>query len=278
MEEMDLRWKIAMLTIGARKVLKKTRRNLTFNGNETIGFDKSNVECYNYHKRGHFAREYRALKNQDNNHKESSRRSVPVKTTNSTVLISCDGLEAVNTACYVRNKVLVVKPHNKTAYELSHGKTPTLSFLRPFGCPVTILNTLDHIGKFDGKADEGFFVRYSLNSKAFIVFNSRTTIVKENLHIRFNESTPNVIGSRPDWLYNIDALTRTMNCEPIVADPKSSHDDGFKPSSDDGKKVDEDPSKKCKCIDQEKEDNVYSTKNVNTVSSTVNAAGTNEDN
>ncbi|GJR98127.1 ribonuclease H-like domain-containing protein [Tanacetum coccineum] len=172
--------------------------------------------------------------------------------------------EAVNTACYVQNRVLVVKPHNKTPYELFHGRTPTLSFMRPFGYPVTILNTIDHLGKFDGKADEGFFVGYSLNSKAFRVFNSRTRIVEENLHIRFSESTPNVVGSRPDWLFDIDALTRTMNYEPI-----SSHDDGSKPSSDDGKKVDEDPRKDSECKDQEKEDNVNST-------NTVNAAGTNE--
>ncbi|GKE38549.1 putative ribonuclease H-like domain-containing protein, partial [Tanacetum coccineum] len=57
--------------------------------------------------------------------------------------------EAVNTACYLQNRVLVVKPHNKTSYELFHGRTPTLSFMRPFGCPVTILNTIDHLGKFD---------------------------------------------------------------------------------------------------------------------------------
>ncbi|GJY86879.1 ribonuclease H-like domain-containing protein [Tanacetum coccineum] len=104
--------------------------------------------------------------------------------------------EAVNTACYVQNRVLVVKPHNKTPYELFHGRTPTLSFMRPFGCHVTILNTIDHLGKFDGKADEGFFVGYSLNSKAFRVFNSRTRIVEENLHIRFSESTPNVVGTQ----------------------------------------------------------------------------------
>ncbi|GKD47484.1 ribonuclease H-like domain-containing protein, partial [Tanacetum coccineum] len=73
--------------------------------------------------------------------------------------------KAVNTACYVQNRVLVVKPHNKTLYERFHDRTPTLSFMRPFGCPVTILNTIDHLGKFDGKADEGFFVGYSLNSK-----------------------------------------------------------------------------------------------------------------
>nr|GEU35743.1 ribonuclease H-like domain-containing protein [Tanacetum cinerariifolium] len=167
--------------------------------------------------------------------------------------------EAVNTACYVQNRVLVVKPHNKTPYEHFHGRTPTLSFMRSFGCPVTILNTIDHLEKFNGKANEGFFVGYSLNSKDFRVFNSRTRIVEENLHIRFSENTPNAVGSRPDWLFDIDALTRTMNYEPIVAGtqsngfastkasdnayPKSSNDDGSKPSSDDGKNVDEDPRK-----------------------------------
>nr|GEW40705.1 hypothetical protein [Tanacetum cinerariifolium] len=59
--------------------------------------------------------------------------------------------EAFNTACYVQNRVLVTKPHNKTPYELLHGRTPSICFMRPFGCPVTILNTLDPLGKFQGK-------------------------------------------------------------------------------------------------------------------------------
>ncbi|GKD29882.1 putative ribonuclease H-like domain-containing protein [Tanacetum coccineum] len=78
--------------------------------------------------------------------------------------------EALSTACLcIRNRVLVVKPHNKTPYELSRGFKPALSFMKPFGCHVTILNTLDSLGKFDGKSDEGFFVGYSLSSKAFRV-------------------------------------------------------------------------------------------------------------
>nr|GEU40394.1 retrotransposon protein, putative, unclassified [Tanacetum cinerariifolium] len=75
--------------------------------------------------------------------------------------------EAVNTACYVQNRVLVTKPHKKTPYELLIGRSPNLDFMTYFGCPVTILNTLDHLGKFKGKADEGFLVRYFVNSKAF---------------------------------------------------------------------------------------------------------------
>nr|GEV25542.1 hypothetical protein [Tanacetum cinerariifolium] len=79
LEEMDLRWQMAMLTMRARRFLKK-KRKLSVNGNETISFDKSNVECYNCYKRRHFAWECRALRNQDNKHKESTRRSVPVET------------------------------------------------------------------------------------------------------------------------------------------------------------------------------------------------------
>ncbi|GJS51181.1 uncharacterized mitochondrial protein-like protein [Tanacetum coccineum] len=68
------------------------RRKLTVNGNETIGFDKSKVECYNCHKRRHFARECIAPRNQDNKNNESSRRSVHVEISTSIALVSCDGL------------------------------------------------------------------------------------------------------------------------------------------------------------------------------------------
>ncbi|GKA91342.1 putative ribonuclease H-like domain-containing protein [Tanacetum coccineum] len=200
--------------------------------------------------------------------------------------------EAINIACYVKNKVLIIKPHNKTPYELFLGRKPALSFMRPFGCPVTILNTIDHLGKFDRKADEGFFVGYSTNSKAFRVFNSRTRIVEENLHVQFSENTPNITGSGPNWLFDIDALTMSMNYKLIVTgnqsnDPpfssssKDSPDVGFKPSGEEEKKDVEDPgnkdsevlSTKEPRVNQEKDVNVNSTNNINIVSSPVNAAG-----
>ncbi|GKD83884.1 retrovirus-related pol polyprotein from transposon TNT 1-94, partial [Tanacetum coccineum] len=105
--------------------------------------------------------------------------------------------EAVNTACYVQNRVLVIMPHNKTPYEL--------------------------------------FLGYSTNSKAFRVFNSRTRIVEENLHVMFSEDTPNIAGSRPNWLFDIDALTKSMNYEPVVAGNQSNGSAGTKACDDTGK-------------------------------------------
>nr|GEU92959.1 hypothetical protein [Tanacetum cinerariifolium] len=170
--------------------------------------------------------------------------------------------EAVNTACYVQNKVLVVNPNYKTSYELFYGRIPTLSFMRLFGCHVAILSTIDHLGKFNGKADEGFFIGYSLNSKAFRVFNSRTRIVETHLHIRFSESTPHVVGTQPNGFIGTKASNNAGQARketklikdyillplwttdlPFSQYLKSSNDDGSKPSSDDGKKVVEDPRK-----------------------------------
>ncbi|GKF93619.1 retrovirus-related pol polyprotein from transposon TNT 1-94, partial [Tanacetum coccineum] len=104
--------------------------------------------------------------------------------------------------------------------------------MKPFGCPVTILNTIDHLGKFDGKADEGFFVRYSINSKVFRVFNNRTRIVEENLHVQFSENTPNIARSGPNWPFDIDALTKLMNYKPVVAGNQSNSNAGTKACDD----------------------------------------------
>nr|GFA44433.1 ribonuclease H-like domain-containing protein [Tanacetum cinerariifolium] len=72
--------------------------------------------------------------------------------------------KAVGTACYVLNRVSITNPHNKTPYELLSGKVPNIRHLKPFGCQVTILNTSDHLGKFEGKANDGFLVWYAAHS------------------------------------------------------------------------------------------------------------------
>nr|GEW09663.1 hypothetical protein [Tanacetum cinerariifolium] len=84
-----------MLTIRASRFLKNNEKKFSMNGNETIGFDKSKVECYNYHKRGHFAKECRAPRSQDTKHKESTRRTMTVETPASSALVSCDGLGGI---------------------------------------------------------------------------------------------------------------------------------------------------------------------------------------
>nr|GEU50003.1 putative ribonuclease H-like domain-containing protein [Tanacetum cinerariifolium] len=140
--------------------------------------------------------------------------------------------EAVNTACYVQNRVLVTKPHNKTPYELLHGRSPSIGFMKPFGCLVTILNTLDHLGKFQGKVDEGFLVGYSVCSKAFRVFNSKTRIVQETLHVIFLENKPNVTGGCPTWLFDIDSLSGTMNYYPVSVANQANSGAGFQDSFD----------------------------------------------
>ncbi|GJR38172.1 putative ribonuclease H-like domain-containing protein [Tanacetum coccineum] len=214
--------------------------------------------------------------------------------------------ETVNTACYIQNRVLVIKPHNKTPYELLHDKTPSLSFMRPFRCPVTILNILDHLGKFDGKADEGFFVGYSVNSKAFR-------------------------GVDKTRLFDIYTLTKFMNYKPVIAGNQSNGNAGTKenigagqirkktvldqeyillplwtsnPSLSKGPKNTKDyadkkdakvPEKESRVsskeddqddqdlrdeferlIHQEKDENVNSTNNINTVSLTINTASIND--
>nr|GEV40963.1 retrovirus-related Pol polyprotein from transposon TNT 1-94 [Tanacetum cinerariifolium] len=143
--------------------------------------------------------------------------------------------EAVDTACYVQNRILVTKPQNKTPYELLLGQTPSIGFKRLFGYPVTILNTLDLLGEFDGKANEGYLVGYSLSNKAFRVFNSRTRIIQETLHINFLENKPNVAGSGPTWLFDIDTLTNSKNPQNTDGDAafevKEPEFEGNKPES-----------------------------------------------
>ncbi|GJZ50720.1 ribonuclease H-like domain-containing protein [Tanacetum coccineum] len=123
-------------------------------------------------------------------------------------------------------QVLVTKPHNKTPYELITGKIPIISYIRPFGCHVTILNTIDHLGKFVGKSDEGFLVGYSLQSKTFRVYNLETKRVKENLHITFLENKPNVAGKGPTWLFDLDYLTDSMNYHPVRSENQANNHAG----------------------------------------------------
>ncbi|GKB02550.1 putative ribonuclease H-like domain-containing protein [Tanacetum coccineum] len=101
-----------------------------------------------------------------------------------------------------------------------------LIYIRPFGCHVTILNNIDHLGKFGGKSDEGFLVGYSQQNKAFRVYNLETKRVEENLHITFLENKPNVAGKGPTWLFDLDYLTDSMNYHPVISENQANHHAG----------------------------------------------------
>ncbi|GKB23205.1 putative ribonuclease H-like domain-containing protein, partial [Tanacetum coccineum] len=164
------------------------------------------------------------------------------------------------------------------------GFKPALSFMKPFGCHVTILNTLDSLGKFDGKSDEGFFVGYSLSSKAFRVYNTRTRRVEENLHIGFLENKPMIEGNGPKWLFDIDSLTQSMNYVPLTAgtisnefadasyfDSPSKDDDGeLKSVVDDQKQDGDGPNNEN--VEKDKFEDDSSTKEVNAAGQHVNTA------
>ncbi|GKA97617.1 putative ribonuclease H-like domain-containing protein [Tanacetum coccineum] len=172
--------------------------------------------------------------------------------------------EVVNTACYVLNKVLVIKPHTKIPYELIHGRTPLIDFMKPFGCPVTILNTRDHLGKFDGKANEGFFVG-KLTRLLFDV---------DSLTISMNYVTV-VAGNQTN------SIARTK--DNIVAGPKDSEEDvGIKPievnesrASDKGKEDEQDSRSEFERLLQQEKQTKHpnSTNSFNTVSTPVSYVG-----
>ncbi|GJS25890.1 putative ribonuclease H-like domain-containing protein [Tanacetum coccineum] len=143
------------------------------------------------------------------------------------------------------NRVLVTKPYNKTPYELLHGRPPSISFMKHFGCPVTILNTLDPLGKFNGKADEGFFVGYSINSKAFRVFNTRTRKLGKNCtnQTNLNAGIKDNVGAVPTQQYIL---------QPLLYDSLQSSKDAV--ADDAGKKITKEPVNVGQRNGQEKEE------------------------
>ena len=95
--------------------------------------------------------------------------------------------EAVNTACYVQNRIYIRPILEKTAYELFKGRKPNISYFHQFGCTCYILNNKLYLKKFDAKAQRGIFLGYSERSKAYRVYNSETLCVEESMHVKFDD-------------------------------------------------------------------------------------------
>ncbi|GJY48762.1 putative ribonuclease H-like domain-containing protein, partial [Tanacetum coccineum] len=194
--------------------------------------------------------------------------------------------EAVNTACYVLNKVLLIKPHTKTPYELIRGRTPLIDFMKPFRCPV-------NLGKFDGKTDDGFFVGYSVlfDVDSLTTSINYVPIVTRNQTNGIARTRDNIVTGQaekktePEQEYILIPICIT---DPLISQgPKNSEEDaGVKPKEldeiealdKDGKDDQYTRSEFERLLQLEKQSN--STNSFNIVGTPVSAAGpsfTNDD-
>ena len=121
----------------------------------------------------------------------------------------CFWAEAVNTSCYISNRVFKRQILNKTSYELWNNRKPKISYLRVFRCKCFILNTKDNLGKFDSKVDKEIFLGYFTFSKAHRIFNKRTLVVEKSMYIVFDES--NSLDPRKDLCSVIDDVSELMD-------------------------------------------------------------------
>ncbi|XP_010457015.1 PREDICTED: uncharacterized protein LOC104738554 [Camelina sativa] len=119
--------------------------------------------------------------------------------------------EALNTACYIINRVYVRRDTTKTPYELWRGKTPNLSYFHVFGCRCYILNDKDYLGKFDSKSDEGMFLGYAESSTAFRVYNKRTGLIMESVNVVFDDQSVAVRGDDSDSDSEQVSITKAHN-------------------------------------------------------------------
>nr|GEU94561.1 hypothetical protein [Tanacetum cinerariifolium] len=143
-------------------------------------------------------------------------RGLPLKVfENNHTCVACKKGKQDRASCKTKPVSSVSQPLQRLHMDL-FGPTFVKSLNKKSYCLV-VTDDYNPLEKFDGKADEGFLVGYSVSSKAFRVFNSRTRLVQETLHINFLENQPNITGSGPTWLFDIDTLTQSMNYQPVVA-------------------------------------------------------------
>ncbi|KAJ9536658.1 hypothetical protein OSB04_un000131 [Centaurea solstitialis] len=128
--------------------------------------------------------------------------------------------EAVSTACFTQNRTIITKRFKKTPYHIINHRVPNVKFFHVFGCRCYILNNRDNLGKFDKKADEGFFLGYSLTSKTFRVYNKRTKMVMETVYVTFDE-TVSMTSEHSSSELGIHSQASTTTSDSIN-DPNSS--------------------------------------------------------
>nr|GEU66386.1 putative ribonuclease H-like domain-containing protein [Tanacetum cinerariifolium] len=317
---------MAMLTMRAKRYLKNTKRKFSMNGNKTIGFDKSKVKCYNCHKRGHFAKEYRAPRTQKNKNRESTRRTMPVETPASSELVSCDRLGGLGynavpppyTGNFLppkpdlygleefMNEPIVSEPTvKKPMVETSEAKASGNPYqdLQDKGVNYSRFSrhmtwNMSYLTDYE-EMDGGYVTfgvprknnMYSVDFKNIVPKEGLTCLFEKATsdesklwhrrlgHVNFKTMNKLVKGNLTKLAFDIDALTKSMNYKPVIAgnqsngnagtkacddaESKSFQDAGFQPSGNYSKKVDEVPRQENECKDQETEDNDNNTNYVN---------------
>nr|GEV17024.1 hypothetical protein [Tanacetum cinerariifolium] len=318
-EEMDLKWQLALLSMRARRYFQRTGKKITINGSDTTGYDKTKVECLNCHKMGHFARECRSDRNQDSRprNQESSRKTMNDEETSCKAMIAIDGagfdwsymeddavltnmalidfsdseatsriaqtikimmedlwhLQAVlNEMCDKKNNVLFTETEclvlsydfklpNESQVLL---KVPKKNNMYSFD----LKNVVPLKGKFDGKADEGFLVGYSINSKAFRVAGNRTN---GNACLEINSDQGQAGKEKVlDQEYILLPLLNTSSYVPLNFEEADSS------PNDDGDKKENGSSQESQCDNQERPNAKSNTKTVNTARPTVDTATAND--
>ena len=123
--------------------------------------------------------------------------------------------EAVANACYTLNRVLIVKRHGKTCFELLHNRKPNLKYLEPFGAPCTMLKKHEQ-HKFNEKVEEGYFLGYSTPNKR--VYNRSTQNAEEWYHVEVQKYSMPPPWKGPDWMFNYSDLFDSFNMPPMYTD------------------------------------------------------------
>ena len=136
--------------------------------------------------------------------------------------------EAVNTACYIGNRVFLRPGTRNTSYELWKGKRPNVSHFHTFGSKCYILNDRDQLGKFDAKSDEGIFIGYALDSRAYRVFNLKTRSVMESSNVVFDDTRLKSNDHEEEVIFDVDTPLEKVVVSPNVG-TSNVNDNGTQP-------------------------------------------------
>nr|GEX99607.1 hypothetical protein [Tanacetum cinerariifolium] len=234
LEEIDLRWQMAMLTMRARRFLQKTGRNLGDNRVTTMGFDMSKLECYNCHRKGHFIKECMSPKDtRRTGAAKPQRRNALVETSTSNALVfQCDGIRSYDWSYQAEEE-----PANFALMDITSSSSSSDNEVWRPKCPILdhdsstskILKRFDYNDALGRSKNMSYLSDFQELNGGYVAFggNPKGGKISETLHVNFLENKPNIASTGPTLLFDIDSLTRTMNYQPVTARNQSNPSAGF---------------------------------------------------